>query len=185
MTTTVFVAGSITIKKLDPLIVERLKKIVDQNFNIVVGDATGVDSSVQQELVHMGCRAATVFSSSSKPRNNLGSWPVNVVHTHHAPGTRAFFTAKDIKMAEAADYGLMVWDTKSPGTLSNVIELLSRKKSSVVFINKAKEFVVIKEPKDIDNLIERMSASSLHKVEEKIKLSEKISLLNNRQMALI
>ncbi|MGG6194019.1 hypothetical protein ACQV2B_07980 [Pantoea allii] len=185
MTTTVFVAGSITIKKLDPLIVERLKKIVDQNFNVVVGDATGVDSSVQQELVHMGCRAATVFSSSSKPRNNLGSWPVNVVHTHHTPGTRAFFTAKDIKMAEAADYGLMVWDTKSPGTLSNVIELLSRKKSSVVFINKAKEFVIIKEPKDIDNLIERMSASSLHKVEEKIKLSEKLSLLNNQQMALI
>ncbi|WP_145033635.1 hypothetical protein [Pantoea ananatis] len=185
MTTTVFVAGSITIKKLDPLIVERLKKIVDQNFNVVVGDATGVDSSVQQELVHMGFRAATVFSSSSKPRNNLGSWPVNVVHTHHTPGTRAFFTAKDIKMAEAADYGLMVWDTKSPGTLSNVIELLSRKKSSVVFINKAKEFVIIKEPKDIDKLIERMSESSLHKVEEKIKLSEKLSLLNNQQMALI
>ncbi len=183
--TTVFVAGSITIKKLDPLIVERLKKIVDQNFNVVVGDATGVDSSVQQQLLRMGCRAITVFSCSSKPRNNLGSWPVNVVHTNHAPGTRAFFTAKDIKMAEAADYGLMVWDTKSPGTLSNVLELLSRKKNSVVFINKAKEFVIIKEPKDIDNLINRMSASSLQKVEEKIKLSEKLSLLKNQQMVLI
>ncbi|MGV6480777.1 hypothetical protein ACT2VT_000191 [Pantoea agglomerans] len=185
MTMTVFVAGSITIKKLDQLIVERLKKIVDQKFNVIVGDATGVDSSVQQELVDMGCRATTVFSSSSKPRNNLGSWPVNVVQTHHTPGTRAFFTAKDIKMAEAADYGLMVWDTKSPGTLSNVIELLSRKKSSVVFINKTKEFVIIKEPKDVDNLINHMSATSLQKVEEKIKLSEKLSVLKNQQMALI
>lgn len=182
---TVFVAGSITIKKLDPQIVERLKKIVDQQFRVVVGDATGVDSSVQQELLQMGCSEATVFSSSPKPRNNLGSWPVHVVHTDHTPGTRAFFTAKDIKMAEAADYGLMVWDTKSPGTLSNVIELLSRKKYSVVFINKTKEFVVIKEPTDIDYLVNRMSASALEKVEEKIKLSERLSRLKNQQMTLI
>lgn len=183
--TTVFVAGSITIKKLDPLIVERLKKIVDQNFNVVVGDATGVDSSVQQELLQMGCSAATVFSSSSKPRNNLGAWPVNVVHTDHAPGTRAFFTAKDIKMAETADYGLMVWDTKSPGTLSNVLELLARNKNSVVFINKAKEFIVIKEPSDIDKLISCMSASALEKVEEKIKLTERLARLKNQQMSFI
>ncbi|MBH2809257.1 hypothetical protein I5L21_01525 [Serratia liquefaciens] len=183
--TTVFVAGSITIKKLDPLIVERLKKIVDQNFNVVVGDANGVDSSVQRVLLQMGCNSTTVFSSSPKPRNNLGSWPVKVVKTTHAPGTRAFFTAKDVQMAETADYGLMVWDTKSPGTLSNVIELLIRKKNSVVFINKEKEFVVIKEPIDLDKLINRMSSSDLEKVEEKIKLSDKLAFLKNNQMALI
>lgn len=183
--TTVFVAGSITIKKLDPLVVERLKKIVDQQFDVVVGDATGVDSSVQQELLLMGCNSATVFSSSLKPRNNLGSWPVNVVNTDHAPGTRAFFTAKDIKMAETADYGLMVWDAKSPGTLSNVIELLSRKKNSVVFINKTKEFIVIKNPMDIDKLISCMAASAREKVEEKIKLSERLARLKNEQIALI
>ena len=46
-------------------------------------------------------------------------------------------------MAEAADYGLMIWDAKSTGTLSNVIELLSRKKKSLVFVNKEKEFKVV------------------------------------------
>ncbi|PLL62323.1 hypothetical protein CWN05_29480, partial [Klebsiella pneumoniae] len=69
--TTVFVAGSITIKNLDTLIVDRLKKIVNSQFQIVVGDANGVDSSVQRVLVDLGCRQATVFSSSEKPRNNL------------------------------------------------------------------------------------------------------------------
>ena len=88
-------------------------------------------------------------------------------------------------MAETADCGLMVWDTKSPGTLSNVIELLSRKKNSAVFINKTREFVLIKEPKDIDKLISFMSASSLEKVEDKIKLSERLEKLNNQQIALI
>ncbi|NQD64189.1 hypothetical protein HP459_22730 [Enterobacter sp. CM29] len=180
--TTVFVAGSITIKKLHPLIVERLKKIVDQKFSVVVGDANGVDSSVQQELLYMGCIKTTVFSSSPKPRNNLGSWPVNVVKTDHARGTRAFFTAKDIQMAEKADCGLMVWDAKSTGTLSNVIELLSRKKNSVVFVNKAKEFIVIKSPDDLDKLISCMSAIDRAKAEEKIKLSEKLNNLKNLQI---
>ncbi|EET1637141.1 hypothetical protein QDW60_12075 [Escherichia coli] len=185
MTTTVFVAGSITIKKLDPLIVERLKKIVDKNFNVIVGDASGVDSSVQLELKQLGYSATTVFTSDAKPRNNFGAWPVKLVKSNFRPGTRDFYTAKDIKMAETADCGLMVWDTKSPGTLSNVIELLSRKKNSAVFINKTREFVLIKEPKDIDKLISFMSASSLEKVEDKIKLSERLEMLNNQQIALI
>ncbi|EEZ5885039.1 hypothetical protein Q6V98_002237 [Escherichia coli] len=185
MTTTVFVAGSITIKKLDPLIVERLKKIVDKNFNVIVGDASGVDSSVQLELKQLGYSATTVFTSDAKPRNNFGAWPVKLVKSNFRPGTRDFYTAKDIKMAETADCGLMVWDTKSPGTLSNVIELLSRKKNSAVFINKTREFVLIKEPKDIDKLISFMSASSLEKVEDKIKLSERLEKINNQQIALI
>lgn len=183
--TTVFVAGSITIKKLDPLVIQRLKKIVDQDFAVIVGDANGIDSSVQQELVQMGHNAATVFSSTKIPRNNLGAWPVNFVQTSHAPGTRAFYTAKDIKMAESADYGLMVWDTKSPGTLNNVMELLSRKKITVVFINKIKEFIIVKESKDLENLLNYMSPIALAKAEEKIDLNEKLMRLGNQQISLI
>ncbi|AKF38774.1 TPA: hypothetical protein PXN30_003594 [Yersinia enterocolitica] len=183
--TTIFIAGSITIKKLDPLIIERIKKIVDKKFKVVVGDANGVDSSVQRELLQMGCNTTTVFSSSPKPRNNLGSWPVNFVKTDHPRGSRAFFTAKDIKMAEYADCGLMVWDAKSTGTLSNVIELLTRNKSSVVFINKAKEFVIIKSAQDLDLLLSCMNSADLEKAEEKIKLSDKLNGLKNQQIALI
>ena len=180
--TTVFVAGSITIKNLDTLIVDRLKKIVNSQFQIVVGDANGVDSSVQRVLVDLGCRQATVFSSSEKPRNNLGSWPVHVVDTNHASGSRAFFTAKDLNMAEEADYGLMVWDAKSTGTLSNVIELLKRKKYSVVFVNKAKKFFIIKTPEDLDALLDCMTSAALEKADEKIKLREKVNQLKNEQM---
>lgn len=180
--TTVFVAGSITIKELHPLIIERLKKIVDQKFSIVVGDANGVDSSVQRELLQLGCDTTTVFSSSPKPRNNLGSWPVNVVKTDHPRGTRAFYTAKDIQMAEKADCGLMVWDAKSTGTLSNVIELLARKKNSVVFVHQAKLFVIIKSPADLVHLIQCMTTTDYAKADEKIKLSEKLIQLKNQQI---
>lgn len=183
--TTVFIAGSITIKELHPLIIERIKKIVDQKFSVVVGDANGVDFSVQQELLNMGCDATTVFSSSPKPRNNLGSWPVHVVKTDQPRGSRAFYTAKDVQMAENADCGLMIWDAKSTGTLSNVIELLSRKKHSVVFINNSKEFVIIKSLEDIDKLVSFMSSADLARAEKKIKISEKLLKLNNQQIPLI
>jgi len=183
--TKVFVAGSITIQNLDMLIVERLKKIVNSQLHVIIGDANGVDSSAQRVLLELGCQYATVFSSSEKPRNNLGSWPVQVVHTHHAAGTRAFFTAKDLKMAEEADYGLMVWDTKSTGTLSNVIELLKRKKCSVVYVNKIKKFFIIKSPEHLQALIDCMSPASIVKANEKIKLFEKINLLKNEQIQMI
>ncbi|MFS3602616.1 hypothetical protein ACK6T9_05415 [Proteus vulgaris] len=183
--TTIFIAGSITIKKLDTLVIERIKKIVDKKLNVIVGDANGVDSSVQKELLQMGCDTTIVYSSSSKPRNNLGSWPVNIVKTNHPYGTRAFYTAKDIQMAEDADCGLMIWDSKSTGTLSNVIELLSRNKSSVVFINKVKEFLIIKSVDDFHLLINYMSELDLEKADGKIKFQKKIDELKNQQITLI
>ncbi|WP_446470280.1 hypothetical protein [Xenorhabdus stockiae] len=179
--TTVFIAGSITIKNLDPLVTERIRKIVNSRYNVVVGDANGADSSIQKLLLEMGSHQTTVFSSSNTPRNNLGSWPVRVIDSAHAKGTRAFFTAKDLKMAEEADYGLMVWDTKSTGTLSNVIELLLQNKFSAVFINKAKKFEVIKKTKDLETLIAYMSPIALEKAEQKIKLRHKLASLNNSQ----
>ncbi|QMA47641.1 hypothetical protein HV030_14080 [Citrobacter freundii] len=182
---TVFVAGSITIKQLDPLVIERLKKIVDKKFNVIIGDASGVDSSVQYELLKMCCDTTTVFSSSSKPRNNIGGWPVNVVKTDFKRGSREFYTAKDLKMAEKADCGLMVWDSKSPGTLNNVIELLLRNKYSVVFINNIRDFVKIKSPDDVDKLINMMSVTDLAKAEDKISLREKLMRLKNNQMVLL
>ncbi|GKX62802.1 hypothetical protein SOASR032_13710 [Pragia fontium] len=180
--TTVFIAGSIRIKNLDQLVIERVRKIVNSGYKVVVGDANGADSSIQKLLLELGGQNTTVFSSSNHPRNNLGDWHVHVVNSEHAPGTRAFFTAKDLKMAEIADYGLMVWDSQSTGTLSNVIELLSQNKYSAVFVNKEKTFEVIKTPSDLKKLISYMSLTALEKAEQKIKLSQKMNKLDNNQI---
>lgn len=180
--TTVFIAGSIKIKNLDKLVIERVRKIVDSGYQIVVGDANGADSSIQQLLMELDSNNTTVFSSSAHPRNNLGNWCVCVVDSEHSPGSRAFFTAKDLKMAEIADYGLMVWDSQSTGTLSNVIELLRQNKYSAVFVHKAKIFELIKTTNDLKKLISYMSPAALEKAEQKIKLSQKLDQLDNSQM---
>ena len=87
-------------------------------------------------------------------------------------------------MAEAADYGLMIWDAKSTGTLSNVIELLSRKKKSLVFVNKEKEFKVVGDVNQLEELITFMSDHAQQKANEKIKLFDRISSLKHDQAEL-
>src|ERR1700722_432491 len=138
--TTVFIAGSMNIRKLDPKVQERIDNIVNSGFDVVVGDADGADAAVQEYLHSRGARHTTVYCSGDSPRNNLGDWPVHTAQTAHSAGSRAFYTAKDLLMAKIADFGLMIWDAKSTGTLSNVIELLAVNKKCLVFVNKAKEF---------------------------------------------
>lgn len=179
--TTVFIAGSITIKRLHPMVRERIQNVVTSEFEIIVGDADGADSSIQQYLKSIGASRTTVYCSGASPRNNLGGWAVHGIETGYEPGSRAFFTAKDLAMAEVADFGLMVWDAKSTGTLSNVIELLGRKKKSVVFVNKEERFVTVGNVEQLEGLVECMSDHAKRKALEKIRLQDRIDSLRHEQ----
>ncbi len=87
-------------------------------------------------------------------------------------------------MAKIADYGLMMWDAKSTGTLSNVIELLRRGKKCVVFVNKSKTFVTVSDIDDLERLVSVMSETAKNKAENKIRLSSKIASIANEQFGL-
>ncbi|VBQ36407.1 hypothetical protein [Burkholderia pseudomallei] len=180
--TKIFIAGSISIKHLDPKVRERIDNIIDADHTVIVGDADGADSSIQSYLLERGANHAVVYCSGDKPRNNIGHWPVTCVQVKHAaPGSRSFFTAKDIEMAKDADFGLMIWDAKSTGTLRNVIELLRRKKKSVVFVNKAKQFQTVGDVTQLESLVSFMSEPAMRKADEKIGLRESISELRHEQ----
>lgn len=182
--TTVFIAGSISISRLHQSVQERINKIVSSDFNVVVGDADGADTSIQECLRSYHANKVTVYCTGEAPRNNVGNWPVHHVQSKARTGTRAFFTAKDLEMAKNSDFGLMIWDCKSTGTLSNVIELLKAKKKSVVFVNKNKEFVTISDKSDLDHLLHFMSDHARLKAEEKIGLAAKISALSQESLFL-
>jgi hypothetical protein len=178
----VFIAGSIKIKNLHARFVERISNIVADGMEVIVGDANGADTSVQKELYQQGARDVTVYCTSDKPRNNIGSWEVRRVSSSSEPGTRAFFTAKDLQMAEDADFGLMLWDAASTGTLSNVFELIKSGKKCVVFVNKDQNFINVKEPNDILGLIAVMSEGAKTQAEKKIGLRSKIFQITNEQL---
>lgn len=181
---TVFIAGSIKIKKLDPAFVERVKNIVRKNMAVVVGDANGADTSIQRELMEQCADYVTVYCVGKKPRNNVGHWSIQQVTSSAEPGTRTYFTQKDLKMAEVADFGLMLWDAASTGTLSNVIELLQQGKKCLVFVNRDKRFIEVKVPDDIQKLVLAMSDGAKRQAEQKIGLYGKISKLINEQPSL-
>lgn len=178
--TTVFIAGSITIKHLDFLVQERLMNIITLGHDVVVGDADGVDSSIQRFLFDQGYEQVTVFCTGERPRNNLGNWPVHAVTTYQKPGSRAFFTVKDLAMADAADTGFMIWDTQSTGTLSNVLALLERRKNVLVFIDKEKTFCAVKNADHLEQLVTHMSAAARVKADGKMGLNAKLAALHAR-----
>lgn len=180
----VFISGSISIKTLDPRVVERLLNVINLDYQVLVGDADGVDSAVQKHLLSERTSNVVVYCAGEQPRNNFGNWTTQKVETSAKPGTRAFFTAKDLEMAEVCDYGFMIWDTKSSGTLKNIIELLKRKKSSLVYINKNKSFSTIKSIDDFEGLLRNMSDAALKKAEENLKLNTHIHQLKNVQSSL-
>jgi hypothetical protein len=178
---TVFIAGSITIKHLDMEVQERLMNVIVQKHPILVGDADGADTAIQQFLFENGARLVTVYCTGKSPRNNIGDWAIHCVTTYHKPGSRAYFTVKDVAMAAAADHGLMIWDAKSTGTLSNVIELLSRKKNALVFVNNAKTFHKVLCAADLSDLVAQMTDSARLKADTKIGLFERLDALHSRE----
>jgi predicted XRE-type DNA-binding protein len=182
--TTVFIAGSISISRLHEKVADRINKIVSSDFNVVVGDADGADTSIQECLRRYQAGKVTVYCTGESPRNNVAEWPVHRVVSKAKAGARAYFTAKDLEMARDSDYGLMVWDCKSTGTLSNVIELLREKKKSVVFVNKNKDFVTVSDEGDLERLLAFMSDHARAKAEEKIGLTAKIASIAHQQFSL-
>ena len=182
---TVFMAGSIAISRLDPCVKDRIASAVAAGLAVAVGDADGADTAIQQHLADLGAEHVTVYCSGDRPRHNLGDWAVEHVYPDTAPGTRAYFTAKDLVMAATADYGLMIWDAKSTGTLRNVIELLKAKKKAVVFVNKAKAFVTVADGQTLERLLENMPDVSRAKAERMLGLAARVVALGHGQLSLI
>ncbi|MBK7901988.1 MAG: hypothetical protein IPJ97_02820 [Proteobacteria bacterium] len=177
----VFISGSMSIENLDANVVDRLGNVIESDYQVLVGDADGVDSAIQKHLRSKQTSNVVIYCAGEKPRNNFGDWIVERISTLAKPGTREFFTEKDLKMADVCDYGFMIWDTKSTGTLRNVIELLKRGKYSLVYINKKKAFKKVKSIGDFEELLENMSEKSLKKAEDKLRLSAQLGQLKHVQ----
>ena len=58
-------------------------------------------------------------------------------------------------MAEAAEYGLMLWDGKSKGTVNNVVNLSREHKPVVVYVAPTRQFRTIKTFDDLKGLLEQ------------------------------
>jgi DNA-binding phage protein len=131
--TTIFIGGSRHVSHLPSEVKKRLDNVVANAYQVVVGDANGADKAVQKHLLDSNYEKVTVFCSGNTARNNLGNWPLHRVDPPKGARGFQFYAAKDRQMAREADFGLMIWDGKSPGTVLNVLRLLQAGKISVLF----------------------------------------------------
>jgi hypothetical protein len=180
----IFVGGSISIKQIPDVVKGRVANMVASGFAILVGDANGVDAAIQRFLAEQNYGNVCVYCSGKLPRNNLGSWPVRCVESGYAAGTRAFFTAKDLVMAREADYGLMIWDMESAGTLANVLELVGAGKKCVVYLQVRREFVNVGDIVACKGLVGLMTETARKRADQKIGLQKRFGALEAAQTGL-
>ena len=128
----VFIGGSRKISKLGSEVRQRIDEILEKHLPIVIGDAPGVDKSVQQYLHAKGYREVEVFCSGTRCRNNVGEWRTRQVAVNSSRRDFDFYATKDIQMAQEASFGFMIWDGESAGTLMNVLRLIKQNKEAVI-----------------------------------------------------
>ena len=129
----IFISGSRHVKRIPQDVLNRIDNIINNNDEIIVGDATGVDKLVQKYLLNLEYRKVIVFCSGEKCRNNLGNWKEYYVNVPKTIKGFQFYALKDKEMAFNATHGLMIWDGKSFGTILNVLRMTILKKVSVLF----------------------------------------------------
>ncbi len=181
----VFIGGSRHIRQLNKMIKDRLNNIINNKYQVLLGDANGADKAVQRFLHEVQYNNVFVYCSGNNCRNNLGKWEViNVPVPANLRGNR-FYMVKDASMAKVADYGFLLWDGKSPGTLNNIFNLLLNKKKALVYYSPEKRFYTISKLSDIEKLLTKCAPSEVLEFEKKINLSILKSMLNNpRQISL-
>lgn len=170
MTTTVFLSGSRKISRLNDMIRRRIERMLNQGFHIVVGDANGADKAIQNYLAEAKYGKVKVFCAGRICRNNIGEWDVKNINVNPKLKGRNFYTQKDKAMAFEADYGFVLWDGKSAGSVNNIVELLIRQKLAVVYFAPKKEFHTMKRLDDVYTLLKHCDEIDYRKIIKKIGL---------------
>ena len=140
----IFIAGPRSVNELDKCVKQKLENIFFKGYNILIGDAGGIDSSVQRYMLSKKYKNVTVFASNGIARNNYGNWKIENVKVTEGISGFNFYVKKDIEMAKQADIGFMIWNGKSRGTFNNVINCLKLEKEVIIYYIPKKCFFYLK-----------------------------------------
>jgi len=137
----VFISGSMSIKKLDDLLIGSLNKIIFKNIQVLVGDANGVDKIVQEYFFSQDYFNVIVYSIFNNPRNLLSNkFKIKKIKVYNLQG-RIAQEKKDESMTMDSDYSFVIWDGKSKGSFNNILRALKNNKKLKVYYQKEKRFL--------------------------------------------
>lgn len=146
----VFLGGSRHLSYIPGEVVSKIEDLFNSGAFFLVGDAPGSDAAFQEHLRSIGCRDVTVFTSAFEIRNNLGHWPIQQINSGLKSKSAAAHAFKDRHMADICDFGIMIWDGVSPGTLSNMMDLIEKGKDSYVYLAPDQDFFKIESIRSLE-----------------------------------
>ena len=175
----IFIAGARKIDFLSGEVLKNLKKIMENNDKIFVGDADGVDKTIQTFLKSKSYNNVIVYSMENV-RNNIGNWKNIKIFTTLKKNTREYFTEKDKKMAEIADEGFMIWNKESKGTLNNIINLLIMNKKVQLYIQEKNKntFYNLSNIKELENIVLESNSKKLEETYNTLLKRAKINYID-------
>jgi len=171
----VFFGGSRKLSRLNRTIRERADNIVAQDFQVLIGDANGADKAMQKYLAEKGYKNVIVFCMDDTCRNNLGNWQIKAVTSNRRKKDFSYFAAKDKEMSQQADYGFMLWDGKSKGTLNNIINTLQRNRYVLAYFSPSKEFFTLKNSSDLKHLLQKCDQTAVQRFNHTLRINERLS----------
>jgi adenine-specific DNA-methyltransferase len=183
--TSVFIGGSRNVSHLDDDVRQRLDRIIEKQFPVIIGDANGADKAVQTYLKSRSYHKVEVFCMEGKCRNNVGPWPSRAVPAPHNTRDFKYYAAKDQVMAGEASVGFMLWDGKSMGTLANVARLIGGHKKVVVYNARNKTFADLKSAIDWNSFLSSCPPDLQDRLEQQISGEESMSQVPSQTGSLL
>lgn len=166
----VFIAGSRRLAHLDSNVKRRIDNIVDRGLIVIVGDANGADKAVQKYLDSCHYLKVKIFCMEGVCRNNIGRWPTQaIVAADPSRHDFAYYSTKDREMVREADYGLMLWDGRSRGTLRSIVDLVREGKSAVVYLSPTKTFWTLRQSNDLAEMLSQVDPAALNRIDPELK----------------
>lgn len=132
---TIFLGGSKIINRLEDKIKEDLIDYMNLGHNILIGDCIGADKEMQKLLADNGYLFVTVYYSGDRPRFNLGNWKTKHISSNKYLSEYERQKLKDNQMILDADFGYMLLQGQTKGTMANVNKLLEGNKPCYVMMH--------------------------------------------------
>jgi len=179
--TKVFFGGSRELSRLNRTIRERADNMIAKGFEVLIGDANGADKAMQKYLADKGYKNVIVFCMGGTCRNNIGNWQIKSVTSNRNKKDFGYFSTKDKEMSDQSDYGFMLWDGRSKGTLNNIINLLQGNKYVLIYFSPSKKFFTVKNASQLENLLHKCDPITVKQFNHTLHIAERLIAANTQR----
>lgn len=138
----VFISGSIALKRIPEPVKDSIKKIIKNEFHILVGNAHGVDTMIQDYCKELNYFNVTVYTISSPPRYKISGFKKKlIIPKSNSKKERELQQEKDSSMTHDSEFSFIVWDGKSKGSYGNIIRAIDENKKIKIYLSKEDGFI--------------------------------------------